>query len=204
MKIKKAEFVKSAVSKEQYPRDGLPQIAFAGRSNVGKSSCINTLLERRSIARVSQTPGKTRTINFFLVNEDFYFVDLPGYGYARTSKEERLAWGRIMQAYFEKNPALKHLFLLLDIRHEPKEEDLMMYEYALYYRIPVTVIATKSDKISRGAYQKSYSLMRKKLKERQLRIFPLSSLKKTGRDEIRGFIEEEILLSFKEAGEDEL
>lgn len=204
MKIKKAEFVKSAVSKEQYPRDGLPQIAFAGRSNVGKSSCINTLLERRSIARVSQTPGKTRTINFFLVNEDFYLVDLPGYGYARTSKEERLAWGRVMQAYFEQNPALRHLFLLLDIRHEPKDEDLMMYEYALHYGIPVTVIATKSDKISRGAYQKSYSLMRKKLKAQQLRIFPLSSLKKTGRDEIRGFIEEEILLSFKEAGEDEL
>lgn len=204
MKIKKAEFIKSAVSKEQYPQDGLPQIAFAGRSNVGKSSCINTLLERRSIARVSQTPGKTRTINFFLVNEDFYLVDLPGYGYARTSKEERLAWGRVMQAYFEQNPALRHLFLLLDIRHEPKDEDLMMYEYALHYGIPVTVIATKSDKISRGAYQKSYSLMRKKLKAQQLRIFPLSSLKKTGREEIRGFIEGEILFSSEEGGEDEL
>lgn len=203
MKIKKAEFIKSAVSKEQYPQDGLPQIAFAGRSNVGKSSCINTLLERRSIARVSQTPGKTRTINFFLVNDSFYLVDLPGYGYARTSKEERLAWGRVMQAYFENNPSLKHLFLLLDIRHEPKDEDLMMYEYALHYGIPITVIATKSDKISRGAYQKSYSGMRKKLKEQQLRIFPLSSLKKTGRDEIRDFIEEEILLALQKGEENE-
>lgn len=203
MKIKKAEFVKSAVSKEQYPQDRLPQIAFAGRSNVGKSSCINTLLERRSIARVSQTPGKTRTINFFLVNDSFYLVDLPGYGYARTSKEERLAWGRVMQAYFENNPSLKHLFLLLDIRHEPKDEDLMMYEYALHYGIPITVIATKSDKISRGAYQKSYSGMRKKLKEQQLRIFPLSSLKKTGRDEIRDFIEEEILLALQKGEENE-
>lgn len=200
LKIKQSEFVKSAVQKDQYPQDDLLHIAFAGRSNVGKSSCINTLLMRKSIARVSQTPGKTRTINFFKVNQSFYFVDLPGYGYARTSKEERRSWGKVMQIYFENNEQLKHIFLLLDIRHEPKEDDVMMYEYALHYDIPVTVIATKSDKISRGAFQRSFSIMKKKLQAKDLRIFPLSSLKKTGKEEIWDYIGKEIL-GLSEEGE---
>lgn len=193
MKIMKAEFIKSAVTKEQYPDDLLPQIAFVGRSNVGKSSCINTLLGRRSLAKVSQNPGKTRTINFFLVNEDFYFVDLPGYGYAKTSKEERKSWGQVMSRYFEHNSRLKHIFLLLDIRHEPKADDVVMLEYALHYQIPISIIATKSDKISKGAYSKSFALIRKKLGAGELPIFPLSSLKKTGKEEIWTVIAQDIL-----------
>lgn len=192
-KIKKSEFIKSAVQRDQYPQDEMVHIAFAGRSNVGKSSCINTLLMRKGIAKVSQTPGKTRTINFFRINESFYFVDLPGYGYAKTSKEERSSWGKVMQQYFENNPNLRHIFLLLDIRHEPKTDDVMMYQYAMHYAIPITVIATKSDKISRGAYQKAFSVIRKALNDKTVRIFPISSLKKTGREEILDYIGTEIL-----------
>ena len=117
MKLKSIELVISAMSKTQYPHDGLPEVAFVGRSNVGKSSAINTLLNRRSLARVSQNPGKTRTINFYKINEEFYFVDLPGYGYAKTAKKERQHWGTVMQEYFENSQDLRHIFLLLDIRH---------------------------------------------------------------------------------------
>lgn len=193
IKLKKSEFIKSAVARDQYPQDDRPQIAFVGRSNVGKSSCINTLLERKNIARVSQSPGKTRTINFFLINEDFYFVDLPGYGYAKTSKEERQSWGKIMEEYFNQNPNLREVFLLLDIRHEPKAEDVTMAQYAAHYGIPLTIIATKSDKISRGAYQKAFAIMRKKLNLGHPIILPLSSLKKNGKDEIWKYISETVL-----------
>ncbi len=184
MKIKNLELVISAMSKEQYPEDGLPEVAFVGRSNVGKSSAINTLLNRRSFARVSQNPGKTRTINFYKINEEFYFVDLPGYGYAKTAKSSREHWGNVMQEYFESSQDLKHIFLLLDIRHEPKEDDILMYKYSVHYNIPVTIIATKADKISKGAYQKAFSIMRKKLDYHGEMILPISSLKKTGKDEI--------------------
>ena len=184
MKLKSIELVISAMSKTQYPHDGLPEVAFVGRSNVGKSSAINTLLNRRSLARVSQNPGKTRTINFYKINEEFYFVDLPGYGYAKTAKTERQHWGTVMQEYFENSQDLRHIFLLLDIRHEPKEDDILMYKYAVHYNIPVTIIATKSDKISRRDFQKTFSMMRKKLDYHGEKILPISSLKKTGKDEI--------------------
>ena len=184
MKLKSIELVISAMSKTQYPHDGLPEVAFVGRSNVGKSSAINTLLNRRSLARVSQNPGKTRTINFYKINEEFYFVDLPGYGYAKTAKTERQHWGTVMQEYFENSQDLRHILLLLDIRHEAKEDDILMYKYAVHYNIPVTIIATKSDKISRGAIQKTFSMMRNKLDYHGEKILPISSLKKTGKDEI--------------------
>ena len=140
MKIKDIRMDMSAVKKEQYPDDGLPQIAFVGRSNVGKSSSINTLLNRKKIARVSQTPGKTRTINFYKINSEFYFVDLPGYGYAKLSKEEKSSWGKVMEEYFINSKNLIHVFILVDIRHEPKEDDVLMLDFVRHYGIPVSII----------------------------------------------------------------
>lgn len=185
MKIKNAEFITSAVEKKQYPAEGLPEIAFVGRSNVGKSSSINTLLNRRSIARISQNPGKTRTINFYKVNGEFYFVDLPGYGYAKVSKEEQGKWGGIMEKYLADRQELCSIFLLVDIRHEPKEDDRIMYEWIKHFGYDCTVIATKSDKITRGQYQKHMAIIRKKLGlAADEKIILLSSLKKTGVDEV--------------------
>lgn len=191
MIIKSSKLQISAVSPSSYPDDNLPCIAFAGRSNVGKSSLINSVLKRRMLARVSQTPGKTRTINFYLINECFYLVDLPGYGYARLSKEEKDSWGKTMQLYFEKSKNLQHVFLLLDIRHEPKPSDRQMYEYCKFYNIPVDIIATKSDKITRGQYQKSFALMKRFLEIKDdIKIMPISSLKKTGIAEVTTYMQE--------------
>lgn len=185
MKIKDVQMNLSAVDSRHYPEDNLPQVAFVGRSNVGKSSTINTLLNRRSIARVSSSPGKTRTINFYMVNEQFYLVDLPGYGYAKLSKSEKEHWGKMMQDYFIKSKNLIHLFLLIDIRHEPKDTDIQMYEFAKYWNIPVSVIATKSDKLKRSQLQKHTSAIRKGLKlAPEEKIYPLSSLNKTGQEAV--------------------
>lgn len=185
MKIKSVEMNLSATSPKNYPKDDFLQVAFVGRSNVGKSSAINTLLNRKSIARVSQSPGKTRTINFYSVNEQFYFVDLPGYGYAKLSKEEQEGWGKMMERYFIESPNLIHLFLLVDIRHEPKDSDVQMYQFAHHWNIPITVIATKSDKINRSQLQKNISVIRKKLNLLSGEdVFMISSLKKTGKEEI--------------------
>lgn len=193
MIIKKVDMVMSAVSSAQYPNEGLPQIAFVGRSNVGKSSLINTLLNRRKIARVSQTPGKTRTINFYEVNEAFYFVDLPGYGYAKLSKEEKSSWGRVMDEFFVYARDLRHVFILVDIRHEPKEDDLRMIAYIRHYDIPVSVIATKSDKLTRNHQNQSMNQIAKSLQISRDSIFPMSSLKKNGQEAIWEHIESNIL-----------
>ncbi len=184
MKIRDLEMNMSAVKKEQYPPDGLPQIALVGRSNVGKSSTINTLLNRKNFARVSQTPGKTRTINFFKINKEFYLVDLPGYGYAKLSKEEKASWGKIMEDYFSQCEDLQHVFLLVDIRHEPKKDDITMMEYVRYHNIPVSVIATKSDKLTRNHQNQSMNVIAKMLGISREQIFPISSLKKIGQDAI--------------------
>ena len=190
MIIKSAKIQTSATDPKFYPDDNLPCIALAGRSNVGKSSLINSLLNRKSLASVSGTPGKTRTINFFIINESFYLVDLPGYGYAKLSKYEQESWGKTMELYFSKSKNLKHVFLLLDIRHEPKASDKQMYDYCKYYNIPVDIIATKSDKISRGAYQKSFSLMKKYLQIKdEIKIFPISSLNKNGIEDLSNYME---------------
>lgn len=189
MIIKSVDMVMSAVNKSQYPSEGLPQIAFVGRSNVGKSSLINTLLNRRKIARVSQTPGKTRTINFYEINNDFYFVDLPGYGYAKLSKQEKSNWGQIMDEYFIHSRDLKHVFVLVDIRHSPKEDDIRMVEYVRYYDIPLSIIATKSDKLTRNHQMKSIAEICRSLKVNREDVFLVSSLKKTGQDEIMDFVE---------------
>ena len=197
MKIRSSEIEVSAVRKEQYPKEGLPEIALVGRSNVGKSSATNALLNRRNFARTSQTPGKTRTINFYKINNEFYFVDLPGYGYAKVSKSEKDKWGVIMERYLQDREELCAIFLLVDIRHEPTNDDVMMYEWIKHFGYNCVVIATKADKISRGQYQKHISIIRKKLQlEKDEKVIPLSSSKKTGVEDVWN----EIIAQYEEHG----
>lgn len=164
MKINKVDFITSAVSPAQYPTGSLPEIALAGRSNVGKSSFINKMLQRKNVARISSKPGKTRTINYFLINDKFHFVDLPGYGYAQVSKTEKEKWGRMMEEYFQTREPLKAVVLLVDVRHSPTKDDQAMYEYLKHFQIPVIVIATKADKVPRGSWQKNLKVVRETLK----------------------------------------
>ena len=197
MKIRSSEIVVSAIRKEQYPAEGLPEIALVGRSNVGKSSATNALLNRRNFARTSQTPGKTRTINFYKINNEVYFVDLPGYGYAKVSKSEKDKWGVIMERYLQDRQELCAIFLLVDIRHEPTNDDVMMYEWIKHFGYNCVVIATKADKISRGQYQKHISIIRKKLQlEKDEKVIPLSSSKKTGVEDVWN----EIIAQYQEHG----
>lgn|SRR5690625_1343092 len=150
MKVTKAEIEISAVSKAQYPTTNLPEIALAGRSNVGKSSFINRIIGRKNLVRTSSKPGKTRTLNFYTINDLFYFVDVPGYGYAKVSKKEREKWGRMMEEYFETREQLHAVVLVVDIRHRPTKEDMQMVEYITYLQIPLIIIATKLDKITKA------------------------------------------------------
>ncbi len=185
MKIRSSEITMSAVNKSQYPIDGLPEIAMVGRSNVGKSSTVNTLLNRRNFARVSQTPGKSRTINFYLINKEFFLVDLPGYGYAKISKSEKEKWGAIMERYLGEREELCAIFLLVDIRHAPSKDDVAMYDWIKHFGYDCVVIATKSDKIARGQYQKHISIIRKTLQmDKEEKVIPISSLKKTGVEDV--------------------
>lgn len=163
MIIKSSEYAVSAVKEEQYPKDNLPEIALAGRSNVGKSSLINTLLKRKNLARTSSQPGKTQTLNFYLVNDDFYLVDVPGYGYAKVSQKRRQEFGEMIQDYLETRPNLKGLIILIDSRHEPTKDDISMYEYAQYLNIPILVVCTKMDKIKKNQTNKVMTGLRKKL-----------------------------------------
>lgn len=163
IKLRSMTMDMSAVKKSQYPTDELPEIAMVGRSNVGKSSLINSLLNRRNFARTSQNPGKTRTINFYKINEEFYFVDLPGYGYARVSKAEKEKWGPIMEMYLEDRPTLCSIFLLVDVRHDPTNDDKMMYKWIKHFGYDCVVVATKGDKIKRGQYQKHLKNIKTKL-----------------------------------------
>ena len=185
MKILKAEFLTSAVKKTQYPSEDVPEIAFAGRSNVGKSSLINLLMNRRKLAKVSQNPGKTRTINFFNVNDVFRIVDLPGYGYAKVSKAEAEKWGPMMEAYLSSRPNLCKVLQLVDVRHAPSAQDRQMYEYLQYYGLDGIVIATKADKVGKNELAKNISVIRKDLKLGQNDIvIPVSALNKTGTEEV--------------------
>src|SRR5690625_5283555 len=147
MKVTNAEIIISAVSKKQYPGDGLPEFALAGRSNVGKSSFINKLINRKNLARTSSKPGKTQTLNFYKINDSFYFVDVPGYGYAKVSKREREKWGTMMEEYFQTRSTLQAVLLITDIRHDPSEADLQMYDFIKYYKLPAIIVATKLDKV---------------------------------------------------------
>ncbi|MGI6576005.1 MAG: ribosome biogenesis GTP-binding protein YihA/YsxC [bacterium] len=154
MKITRAEFKISAAVPKQFPADGLPEVAFAGRSNVGKSSLLNSLVRRKNLARVSQTPGKTQLINFFLINNCFYFVDLPGYGFARVSKQMKAQWGKLIESYLQKRETLMGVVQLVDLRHPPSAEDCQMFAGLQALEIPVIIVATKADKISRGNRRK--------------------------------------------------
>lgn len=147
MKINSVNLEISAVRRSQYPTDNKPEYLLVGRSNVGKSSFINTLINRKNYARTSATPGKTQTINFYLVNEAFYLVDAPGYGFAMVSKRKQKKFGLMMEDYIENRPNLKRVFMLIDFRHQPTNDDLMMYNFLKHYKVPVTIVATKVDKV---------------------------------------------------------
>ena len=185
IKINKAELVAVTGSPSQYPEDNMKEVAFAGRSNVGKSSLLNLLTGRKSLARVSQSPGKTRTINFYEINDSFRIVDLPGYGYAKVSKSVSESWGKMMESYFETRQGLLKVIQLVDIRHAPSKQDVQMYNYLKHYGYDGVVVATKSDKISRNQYQKNIKVIRQTLgMHPEDLVIPVSSLKKTGHDDL--------------------
>jgi GTP-binding protein len=185
MQINKAELERVAVNKSQYPNERLVEIAFVGRSNVGKSSLINSMANRKNLARTSGKPGKTRTINFYNINDKLRLVDLPGYGYAQTSKEERERWGKTIEEYLNTRENLKEVILLVDIRHEPTDQDVIMYNWIKSYDFTGFVIATKADKISKGKYHQHINIIKKKLgiDDGNL-IIPYSSTNKFNTDKV--------------------
>ena len=191
--IQKAEIVMSAVSQKQYPKDQLPEIAVAGRSNVGKSSFINSLLSRKGLARTSSKPGKTRTINFFLIDDKFYLVDVPGYGYAKVSKQERNKWGQMMDEYFTQRESLQLTVLLVDARHDPSELDIQMYEFLKHYGLPVLVVATKCDKIKPSKRPRHLKTIKEGLSlELGDEVVLYSSEKLDGRNEVWKYVNDHL------------
>ena len=191
MIVKSAELETVCGITSKLPDNDLAEIAFAGKSNVGKSSLINGLLNRKSLARTSAQPGKTQTINFYNVNKNLYFVDLPGYGYAKVSVEIRAKWGKMIERYLHGSPQLKKVFLLIDIRHVPSENDCMMYDWIVDNGYEPVIICTKLDKIKRSQVQKNLKLIREKLDlVPGTTMIPFSAQTKQGRDEIWNLIEE--------------
>lgn len=184
MEIKSADFITSMADYGDFQGKGLPQIAVVGKSNVGKSTLINKLCRRNKLARTSATPGKTRLINVFLLNDEFHLIDLPGYGFAKVDKQEKLRWGKMMQDYFETAEELKHVFCLVDIRHEPTEDDIMMNRFLRDMDIPFTVIATKADKVSRGARSKQLAPICRALLVQPWEIICFSGEDGTGREDL--------------------
>lgn len=178
-----AEILLSAANKSHYPQDEIPEIALAGRSNVGKSSFINTLLNRKNLARTSGKPGKTQLLNFFNIDDKLRFVDVPGYGYAKVSKTERAKWGKMIEEYLTSRENLRAVVSLVDFRHEPSADDVQMYEFLKYYEIPVIIVATKADKIPRGKWNKHESVIKKKLDfDKNDDFIVFSSVNKDGLD----------------------
>lgn len=189
MIIKSAELETVCGITSTLPRNTLPEIAFAGKSNVGKSSLINGLLNRKALARTSSQPGKTQTINFYKVNQELYFVDLPGYGYARASEEIRAKWGKMIERYLHTSKQLQAVFLLLDVRHAPSANDRMMYDWIVAQGFAPVIIATKTDKIKRSQLQKQVKLLRDGLVlPKETPVFLYSALSKQGREEIWEYI----------------
>lgn len=189
MVIKSAELETVCGVTSKLPKNQSVEIAFAGKSNVGKSSLINGLLNRKALARTSSQPGKTQTINFYKINGEFYFVDLPGYGYAKVSATEREKWGKMIERYLHTSEQLKLIFLLIDIRHEPSSNDKMMYDWICDNGFMPVIIATKLDKIKRSQLQKQLKIIRTGLElPNETKIFPYSALTKQGRDEIWDYI----------------
>jgi len=197
MKISNAELVISAAKDHQFPVGPFPEVALSGRSNVGKSSFINTLLTRKGLARTSQNPGKTQTLNFYFINNRFHFVDVPGYGYAKVSKKEREAWGRVMEGYIKTREQLKGVVQLIDCRHKPTEDDKMMYNWLKHNELPVLIIATKSDKISKGKWDKHIKQIKEGLQVRDEDLIILFS-SETAQGKERAWKEINQLLSSKE------
>ena len=179
-----ADILLSATNKSHYPQDDIPEVALAGRSNVGKSSFINTMLNRKNLARTSGKPGKTQLLNFFNIDDKLRFVDVPGYGYARVSKKEREKWGKMIEEYLTSRENLRAVVSFVDFRHEPSADDVQMYEFLKYYEIPVILVATKADKIPRGKWNKHESMIKKKLDFDKTDTFIIfSSVNKTGVEE---------------------
>jgi len=190
MKINKVDLTISAVRRSQYPTDNKPEFLLVGRSNVGKSSFINTLINRKNYARTSSNPGKTQTINFYLVNEQFYLVDAPGYGFANLGKAKKKKFGLMMEDYLTNRENLKQVFMLVDFRHKPSSDDIMMYNFLKYYKIPVTIVATKADKVGITKHQSQRNLL---LNELDLVVgddfVVFSNVTKAGKSEVQEKIE---------------
>lgn len=185
MIIKNAKFVISVADSDKLPSYDMAEIAVAGKSNVGKSSFINFITSNGKLARTSSEPGRTRLLNYFDINNgEFLLVDLPGYGFARAPKEEKARWGRMIEGYLQKSPTLKHVFVLVDIRHKPSDDDKMLLNYLYHFNIPFTVVATKADKLSRMQQQNSRRVIASELALGIENILVVSSMKKTGKDEI--------------------
>ena len=179
------EILISAVKPEQYPELDLPEVALSGRSNVGKSTFINSMIGRKNMARTSQQPGKTQTLNFFNIDNQLIFVDVPGYGYAKVSKKQREAFGKMIETYITTREALKLVIQLVDLRHPPTEDDVLMYDFLKYYDIPTLIIATKEDKIPKGKVQKHIKIIKEKLElESGDQIISYSSIEKKKQDQI--------------------
>lgn len=192
MIIKKAEFVKSFAKTEGLDKLNKPQFAFVGRSNVGKSSLLNALCNRKNLAKTSSTPGRTRLINTFLINDAFYFVDLPGYGYAKASKTEQIGWKSLIGGYLENSENLKLVFVLVDSRHEPTDKDMQMLEYLYAYQMPFKIIATKIDKLKKSELNKNKSMLASCLGVGIDDILFVSAEKKQNLEKVLGYIEENI------------
>lgn len=185
MNVNNVELTAVCGRKEQYPNTELPEVAFVGKSNVGKSSLINCMVNRKSLARTSQNPGKTRTINFYNVENIVHFVDLPGYGYARAAKSEIAKWGKMIEEYLLERSQLKSIILLIDIRHEPSDNDKIMYDWLKHYGYKIIIVTTKSDKLKRSQINKHISIISKSLQlDKDNLLVPFSSETKDGRERL--------------------
>lgn len=190
MKINTIELIISAVRESQYPTDQKEEFLLVGRSNVGKSSFINTIINRKNYARTSSAPGKTQTLNFYKINDTFYLVDAPGYGFAKVRNSLKKKFGLIMESYLKSRENLKMVFLLIDFRHKPTSDDIMMYEYLKYYNLPVTIICTKVDKVSKNNHSKNKNIIQKELNLKDDKnIILFSSVTKIGKTEVYEEIE---------------
>ena len=191
MEVNRAELAAVGVKLAQFPTDGLPEIALAGRSNVGKSTLINALINRKSLARTSSQPGKTRTINFYRVEETLYLVDLPGYGYAKAPRSETASWGKMIETYLSKRETLAGVVLLLDIRHEPTANDKQMLQWLRHYDFPTLVVATKADKVNRSQVPKQLAMIRKSLAlTPEEKLLSFSGASKAGKEELWAALED--------------
>ena len=192
VKILDVKLTISAVRKSQFPTDLKPEFLLVGRSNVGKSSFINTLINRKNFARTSANPGKTQTLNYYLINDTFYLVDAPGYGYARVNKQLKEKFGLIMEDYLEGRENLKKVFMLIDFRHKPTEDDVMMYKYLKHYNIPVAIVCTKVDKVTKNASAKQINVITKTLEVTKEELILFSSVTKAGKQDAYSRILENI------------